>query len=53
MAKVIKCVCGFVVRGDNEEELLSAAEEHIQEMHPELAGKVTREDLVGMIELVA
>jgi predicted small metal-binding protein len=53
MNKVIKCVCGFVVRGDSDEELLDAAETHIQEMHPELRGKVTREDLVSMVELVA
>jgi predicted small metal-binding protein len=53
MNKIIKCVCGFVVRGESEEELLGAAETHIREMHPELAGKVTQEDLRAMIELVA
>lgn len=53
MAKIIKCVCGYVVRGESDEELLDAAETHIQEMHPELRGKVTREDLVSMVELVA
>jgi len=53
MAKVIKCVCGYVVRGESDEELLDAAEIHIRDMHPELKGKVTREDLVAMVELVA
>ena len=53
MAKVIKCVCGYVVRGESDEELLDAAETHIRDMHPELKGKVTREDLVAMVELVA
>jgi predicted small metal-binding protein len=53
MAKIIKCVCGFVIRGENDEELLSNAETHIAEMHPELMGRVTREDLLGMAELVA
>jgi predicted small metal-binding protein len=53
MAKVIKCVCGHVVRGESDEELLDAAEIHIRDMHPELKGKVTREDLVAMVELVA
>jgi predicted small metal-binding protein len=53
MNKIIKCVCGFVVRGESDEELLDAAETHIREMHPELKGKVTRDDLLNMVELVA
>ncbi len=53
MGKIIKCVCGYVVRGETDDELLTNAEAHLAEMHPELAGKVTREDLLGMAELVA
>jgi predicted small metal-binding protein len=53
VAKIIKCVCGFVIRGESDEELLSDAEAHIAEMHPELVGTVTREDLLAMAELVA
>ena len=48
--KLINCECGQVVRGDTDEELLRAAEEHIKRDHPELVGKITREDLLAMSE---
>ncbi|HET9461263.1 MAG TPA: DUF1059 domain-containing protein [Gaiellaceae bacterium] len=48
--KLINCECGQVVRGDTDEELLRAAEEHIKRDHPELIGKITREDLLAMSE---
>jgi predicted small metal-binding protein len=50
MAKLINCECGQVVRGENDEELLRNAEEHVNRDHPELVGKITREDLLGMAE---
>lgn len=52
MAKVINCECGFVVRGENEDELLANAEQHMQAEHPDMVGKVSREDLLGMAEEV-
>jgi predicted small metal-binding protein len=48
--KLINCECGQVVRGETDEELLRAAEEHIKRDHPELVGKVTRADLLAMSE---
>ncbi len=50
MAKVINCECGFVVRGETEDELVANAEDHMREAHPDLAGKVSREDLLAMAE---
>lgn len=50
MAKVINCECGYVVRGEDDEQLLQRAERHVQESHPELARTVTREDLLAMAE---
>ena len=50
MAKLINCECGQVVRGDTDDELLANAEEHINRDHPELVGKITREDLLAMAE---
>lgn len=52
MAKLINCECGRVVRGDSDEELLANAEEHVNRDHPELVGKITREDLLAMAEEV-
>jgi len=53
MAKVINCECGYVVRGENDEDLLAGAEEHIRTAHPDLVGKISREDLLGMSEEAA
>jgi hypothetical protein len=50
MAKVIRCQCGFLGRGETVEAASSAIEEHMRADHPELVGKVTREDLAAMAE---
>lgn len=50
MAKVIRCQCGFLGRGENVEQAASAIEKHMSSDHPELVGKVTRDDLLAMAE---
>jgi predicted small metal-binding protein len=50
--KQIPCVCGQVVRGDDDEELWQNALEHMLEDHPELVGKVSRADLLAQAEEV-
>jgi hypothetical protein len=50
MAKVIRCQCGFLGRGTTAEEAASMIEAHVRSDHPELVGKVTREDLIAMAE---
>ncbi len=50
MPKLINCECGQVVRGENDDELVAAAEMHVQRDHPELVGKISREDILGMAE---
>ena len=50
MAKVINCDCGYQVRGETDEELLSAAHSHIQDAHPDMVGKVQDSDLLAMAE---
>jgi predicted small metal-binding protein len=52
MAKRIKCDCGKVVEGLNDEELRRNAEEHIRQDHPDMVGKVSLDDLVAMAEEV-
>jgi hypothetical protein len=48
--KRIDCVCGKVVEGEDDDELWANAEEHLTADHPELAGKVTREDILAQAE---
>ena len=50
MAKVIRCQCGFLGRGETVEEAVSSIQAHMRSDHPELLGKVTREDLLAMAE---
>ncbi len=50
MAKLINCECGQVVRGESDDEVVANAERHIRQAHPELVGKVSREDLLGMAQ---
>jgi predicted small metal-binding protein len=53
MAKVINCECGFVVRGADDDELVRNAEEHVSSAHPEMVGKISRDDFLGMAEEAA
>lgn len=48
MAKEIKCECGYVVTGADDDELVANAERHMREVHPELAGTLSREQVLAM-----
>jgi predicted small metal-binding protein len=50
MARVINCECGQVIRGENDEELVSRAQDHVNQNHPELVGKLSEHDLLAMAE---
>ena len=50
MAKVINCECGEVVRADSDDELVQKVERHVGAAHPELVGKMSRDDILGMAE---
>jgi Protein of unknown function (DUF1059) len=50
--KQIPCVCGYVVKGEDDDELWQNAQGHIREDHPELVGKVSRADLLAQAEEV-
>jgi hypothetical protein len=50
MAKVISCVCGFTGRGPTPDAAADAIEAHLRAEHPELAGRIRREDLLAMAE---
>jgi predicted small metal-binding protein len=50
MAYVINCDCGYTARGETEDELIADAEQHIQSDHPDMVGKVSREELLAQAE---
>lgn len=47
MTKVIKCDCGFVVRGDTDDELVQAARRHAKDFHDM---DLTAEQVLAMAE---
>jgi Protein of unknown function (DUF1059) len=48
MGMRIDCECGEVVRGATEDEVVAAAEAHVVQAHPDLVGKLSRDDILGM-----
>jgi predicted small metal-binding protein len=50
MAKLIRCECGFVARGDTDDEVVAAIREHMAADHPALLDSVSRDDLIGWIQ---
>lgn len=50
--KQIPCVCGYAVKGEDDDELWQNAQAHLREDHPELVGKVSRADLLAQAEEV-
>ena len=50
MGKVINCECGETVRAESDDELVRKVEGHVADAHPELQGKLGREDILAMAE---
>jgi predicted small metal-binding protein len=47
MAKVINCDCGYVVRGETDDELVADAQHHAREVH---GMEITREQVLSMAQ---
>ena len=52
MAKQITCECGYVVRGETDDDVVKGARAHIRRDHPDLVDSVTPEVLLGWVEEV-
>jgi hypothetical protein len=46
--KVFHCPCGVNVEGETDDQLVEGVEAHVAAVHPEMAGKYSREDIVSM-----
>lgn len=51
MAKLIRCECGFVARGDSDDQVVGAIRGHLASDHPALLETVSREDLISWIKV--
>jgi predicted small metal-binding protein len=52
MPKTINCVCGYRFFADTDDELWEKAQAHLRDAHPELVGKVSRDDILAQAEIV-
>src|SRR6478735_4188578 len=50
MAKQINCECGYVARGEADEEVIALIRDHMRSDHPALLEQVSYKDLRGWIE---
>ena len=50
MAMKVDCPCGETVRGESEDELVAAVEQHVQDKHPDMVGTMSRKQILGMAE---
>jgi len=46
----ITCICGKVIEGGDDDELWAKAQAHVAADHPDLVGKVSREDILARAE---
>jgi predicted small metal-binding protein len=47
MAKIIQCDCGYVARGETDDELVADAQQHAREVH---SMEITREQVLAMAQ---
>jgi hypothetical protein len=48
MTMKVDCPCGETVRGEDDDQLVSNVEAHVEERHPEMVGTMSREQIIGM-----
>jgi predicted small metal-binding protein len=47
--KLIRCECGYIARGDNDDQVLGSIRGHMATDHPAVLASVTQQDLLSWI----
>jgi hypothetical protein len=50
VAEEIRCGCGYVLLGEEEEDMLRDADEHVRNVHPELVGTLSPLELARPLD---
>ena len=50
MAKLIRCECGFIARGDSDDQVAGVIRRRLASDHPVLLATVSQEDLLSWIQ---
>jgi predicted small metal-binding protein len=48
MKTTLPCPCGLMIRGENEDDLVDKAMEHLRDKHPDRADEYSREHILFM-----
>ena len=51
MARLIRCECGFIARGDSDDQVVGVIRGHMASDHPALLNTVSPDDLLGWIQV--
>jgi predicted small metal-binding protein len=47
MAKIMRCDCGYVIRGETDDEIVANVQKHAREVHDM---EITREQVLAMAQ---
>ena len=48
--KLIRCECGYVARGDSDDQVVGKIRGHMSTDHPALLARVSQDDLISWIQ---
>jgi predicted small metal-binding protein len=51
VARLIRCECGFIARGESDDQVIGVIRAHMAADHPVLLDTVSRDDLLGWIQV--
>jgi predicted small metal-binding protein len=51
MAKLIRCECGFIARGDSDDDVIGVIRGHMATDHPAVLESVSQDDLLSWIQI--
>jgi predicted small metal-binding protein len=50
MGKLIRCECGFVARGDSDDQVVGVIRRHMASDHPAVLAAVSDQDLLSWVQ---
>ncbi len=48
--KIVNCECGELVQASTDDEVVDLVQDHVNQKHPDLVGKLSRTDILAMAE---
>jgi len=50
MSRLIRCECGFIARGESDDDVVAAIEAHMSSDHPDVLARLDRSEIFNWIE---